>query len=570
MAASIAYADTTALENSTRPCEHEASEEGDARMAWWREARFGMFIHWGPVSLTGHEIGWSRGKQTPIAGYDALYKRFNPEKFDADEWVETAKAAGMKYLVITTKHHDGFCLWPSALTDYDIGETPFRRDVLAELAAACQRHGIRFGTYYSVCDWHHPDFPLGSPGGSTEKPNPNLERYNEYLRGQVAELIERYGPLSTMWFDVPQAVTRKQAEATSAYVRKLQPDITINNRAGGGVPGDYDTPEQHIGGFSRQRPWETCMTICRQWAWKPNDQMKSLEECIQTLIRTAGGDGNLLFNVGPMPDGRIEARQVDRLKQMGEWLETYGNGIYGTRGGPFMPGKWGASTCKGSTVYLYIMHWTEPGTLRLPALDQRIRTCSILSGGDVSWNQSSDGISIVVGKEHQQDIATVVTLEVEGPAFDLTPMPVIIPSASLAFGKNATASNVHHGESRYGPKMALDDNPDTRWATDSGTRSAQLEVDLGKPATIDTVFIDERQWNRIRKFKLEYKTSDDWQVMLAGTTVGEDFRKQFTPVRAQHVRLNILEATESPTLWEFQLFKDKAGNAAGCTTKDDK
>jgi len=524
-------------------------------MKAWQDMRFGMFIHWGPVSLTGREIGWSRGAQTPIAEYDALYRKFNPVKFNADEWVRIARDAGMKYLVITTKHHDGFCLWPSKLTDYDIGETPFKRDVLAELAAACKKHGIRFGTYYSVCDWHHPDFPRGSPGGRTQKPNPNLDRYIEYLRGQVEELIRNYGPLSTMWFDVPQMIKRDQAEETIAVVRKLQPDIIINNRAGGGVRGDYDTPEQRIGGFNRQRPWETCMTICRQWAWKPHDKMKSLKECLQALIRTAGGDGNLLFNVGPMPDGRIEPRQVERLKEMGKWLENYGEGIYGTRGGPFKPGKWGASTCKGNTVYLYVMQWPGSGKLILPAVTQRVRKCSVLSGGEATWKQTADGIDITVPKEHRHEIATVIALEGEGRAFDIEPATVAYRSNSSAYGKTAKASNTYQGQKQYAPRMALDDDPGTRWATDAGISSAQLEVDLGKPTTIGSVFIDERQWNRIRKFQLQYKAGDDWKTMLEGTTVGEAFRKNFNPVEAQHVRLNILEATQGPTVWEFQLFR---------------
>lgn len=524
-------------------------------MEAWQDMRFGMFIHWGPVTLTGREIGWSRGKQTPVKEYDALHKRFNPEKFNADEWVRIAKSAGMKYLIITSKHHDGFCLWPSKLTDYDIGETPFKRDVLAELSAACKKHGIRFGTYYSVCDWRHPDFPRGSPGGKTRKPDTNLDRYIEYLRGQVQELIKNYGPLSTMWFDVPQEITREQAEKTIALVRGLQSDILINNRAGGGLPGDYDTPEQRVGGFDRERPWETCMTICSQWAWKPDDEMKPLRECLRTVIRTAGGDGNLLFNVGPMPDGRIEPRQVERLKEMGQWLKKYGDGIYETRGGPFKPGLWGASTCKGNKVYLFIMDWPDEGKLVLPSMPMHILKCNALTGGEVSWEQTPDGIDISIGKQYQQELATIIALEMEGGAFEIGPMPVVHHSDSVAYGKKVTASNIFKDrEEEYGPEMALDDDPETRWATDAGTHSAQLEVDLGEAAMIDSVFIDERHWNRIREFMLEYKADNDWKTILKGTTVGAEFQQKFEPVKARHIRLNILEATEGPTIWEFQFF----------------
>jgi len=241
----------------------------------WQDARFGMFIHWGPVSLTGQEIGWSRGKQTPIEEYDNLYKQFNPTKFNADEWVAVAKAAGMKYMVLTTKHHDGFCLWHTKQTDYNIMNTPFKRDVVKELAEACKKGGIAFGTYYSTCDWHHPAFPLGSPAGKSRKPNPDLKAYDAYLQAQVTELVKNYGPLFTMWFDVPQSYDGTYGIPMVNMLRKLQPDIMINNRPysvggkGSGIGhqiaiGDYDTPEQKIGGFQIDRPWETCMTICKQ------------------------------------------------------------------------------------------------------------------------------------------------------------------------------------------------------------------------------------------------------------------------------------------------------------------
>jgi alpha-L-fucosidase len=408
----------------------------------WQEKRFGMFIHWGPISLKGTEIGWSRGKEVPIEEYDQLYKQFNPTKFDAEEWVKIAKDAGMKYLVITSKHHDGFCIWPSKYTDYHIGNTPFNRDVLKELSAACKKHGVQFCTYHSICDWHHPDYPMGSPGGSTEKPNPNMPRYYEYLKNQTKEIIDNYGPLGIMWFDGEweKPWTREYGNEIYDYLKKIQPDLVINNRVSKGRQGmagtteqanlnagDYDTPEQQIGGFNRQRPWETCMTICRQWAWKPDDRMKSAKECIQTLLHTVGGDGNLLFNVGPMPYGRIEPRQVERLKEMGAWLEKYGDGVYATRGGPFKPGKWGASTCKRDKVYLYVMNRPADGRLILPGIGQKITSCRSLSGGQVSVKQSKDSFEIHLPPADQDEIATVIELTVDGKAFDIEPMEVADP-----------------------------------------------------------------------------------------------------------------------------------------------
>lgn len=382
-------------------------------IAKWRQMRFGMFIHWGPVSLKGTEIGWSRGAEVPVEEYDNLYKQFSAPKFDADEWVKVAKEAGVKYIVLTTKHHDGFCLWNTKQTDHNVMNSPLKRDVVKELAAACKKQGIAFGTYYSTCDWHHPDFPLGSPGGQTKKPNPNLDRYEQYLTKQVGELLHNYGPLCTLWFDVPQEFSVERGQRVVKAVRAIQPDIMINNRTG--YEGDYDTPEQTVGNMQTGRPWETCMTICQQWAWKPNDEMKSLKECLHVLVNTVGGDGNLLFNVGPMPDGRIEPRQVARLKEMGQWLEKYGESIYGTRGGPFPRAAWGAATHKDDTIYLHILD-PKLDTLKLPALKQKIVSSSVMTGGTATVKQSDDGIEVSVPKSDRQDIDTIVVLKLDAPA----------------------------------------------------------------------------------------------------------------------------------------------------------
>ena len=396
-----------------------ASRQHDARLDAWRQARFGMFIHWGPVSLKGTEIGWSRGAQVPVDEYDSLYKRFNPVKFDAGQWVRTAKQAGMKYLVLTTKHHDGFCLFDTRQTDYNIMHSPFGRDVVKELSEACRKQGIAFGTYYSVCDWHHPDFPHGSPGGTSLKPNPNLDRYELYLRNQVEELIRHYGPLETLWFDVSQDFDARRGKRVVDFVRSLQPDILVNNRCADA--GDYDTPEQQVGTFRMDRPWETCMTICNQWAWKPDDGMKSLSQCIQTLVLCAGGDGNLLLNVGPMPTGEIEPRQVRRLLEMGQWLEKYGQSIYGTRGGPFKPGRRIASTRKGNTIFLHLLH-ASGDVLTLPSLPRKILAATLLTGGKVEVEQKPAGLAIRVAPQDRHPIDTIVKLELDGPAMEIRPI----------------------------------------------------------------------------------------------------------------------------------------------------
>jgi alpha-L-fucosidase len=421
----------------------ETPNEREARLAWWGEARFGMFIHWGPVTLKGTEIGWSRGAEVPAAEYDQLYKKFNPTLFDAEAWVRVAKQAGMKYIVITSKHHDGFCIWDTKLTDYNIMNTPFHRDILKELAAACRKQDIVFSTYYSILDWHHPDYPTDSPGGKAEKPSANMDRYVAYLKGQLAEIIRNYGPLGIMWFDGQweKPWNPDRGQDLYNYVRGLQPSIIINNRVGSAkrpgkdgsitaetAGGDYDTPEQEIGNFQNDRPWESCITICEQWSWKPNDKLKSLKECLQTLILCAGGDGNLLLNVGPMPDGCIEPRQVDRLKEIGQWLDAYGQTIYETRGGPFKPGTWGASTYKGDSIYVHVFDWPERG-LVLPPVGKKVVSWKALTGGQAHVKQDGQGILIKVAKEYRKDINTLIELKLDGPASDIVPVAVAVPGA---------------------------------------------------------------------------------------------------------------------------------------------
>jgi alpha-L-fucosidase len=297
------------------------------------------------------------------------------------------------------------------------------------------------------------------------------------------------------------------------------------------------------------------MTICRQWSWKPNDEMKSRKQCIQTLLRTAGGDGNLLFNVGPMPDGRIEPRQVERLKEMGAWLKQHGDGVYGTRGGPFKPGMWGASTCKDDHIYLFIMNWPAEGPLLLPPISVRITGCQTLTDGDADILQTDDAITVHLPVVHRDEIATVVMLTVEGRALDIEPASLFVGlSGSWAYSKRAIASNVlGDRHERFGPDKAFDDDPETSWATDQGTTQAWLEVDLGQPRTTDNASIREAHAGRVRRYQLEYWDAGQWKSCHTGLTLDQNEPIKFAPITAQRFRLNITSAS-NPTISEFQLF----------------
>jgi alpha-L-fucosidase len=554
-----------AQSTAAEPAANQRTNQTD--MAWFRDARFGMFIHWGPVSLRGTEIGWSRGQGVPVAEYDELYKRFNPSAFDAAQWVAVAKAAGMKYIVITTKHHDGFCLWDSAVTDYDIMATPFGRDVLAELSAECRKQGIRFCTYYSICDWHHPDYPTDSPGGKGRKPSPDMDRYVAYMKAQLAEIITNYGPVGIIWFDGEweQPWTIERGDDLYRYVKQLQPDIIINNRVGkvrhgtadaksqGPVnPGDYDTPEQRIGAFRTDRPWESCITICRQWAWRPNDTMKSLEQCVHTLVRTVGGDGNLLLNVGPMPDGRIEPRQAERLAEIGAWLDRNGQAIYTTRGGPYKPGPWGVSTHRDHTIFLHVLDWVELPDI-LPPIESKVIAAATLDGQPVAFTQSPAGLRLTLEADRRDPIDTIIRIDLDTSASEIEPIDV--PSISVSKGKPATASNFFEDRPKYAPAKAFDGDSSTRWATDWGTHAAWIAVDLGEPAEVGRVRIHEAVefGRRIERFELQYMADGQWRTAHAGTTVGARYKADFPPVTARRWRLNILQAEEGPTIWQITL-----------------
>jgi alpha-L-fucosidase len=540
-------------EEDPKPTRSKAPQEA---VEAWKDLRFGMFIHWGPVALTGHEIGWSRGRQTPIEEYDNLYNRFNPEHFDADEWVRVAKAAGMKYMVLTTKHHDGFCLWPSAFTDYDIGETPFKRDVVGELAEACRKGGIGFGTYYSVCDWWHPLYPKGGPAGSEDKPTGDMDKYIEHLQNQTAELIKNYGPLTTMWFDVPRDVTAKHNEPTLEMLRQLQPDLVVNNRAYYDKDvADYETPEQNLGTFNRDRPWETCMTIARQWAWKPNDPVKSLEQCLQGLIYSIGGDGNFLFNIGPDAQGVVEPEQVRRLKEMGDWIAPYTEGIYATRGGPFKPSGWGASTHKGKTIYLFIVRWPANGIHALPMVGNKILKAENLSGATVHLEQTGSGYALSVPEGDRDPVATVIRLTTDGLAQNILPVDMGSVTGSLAFGKPATSSSIRWGQESQGPHQAFDDNPGSHWVP-AGNKEEWIAVELENPQTVNTIKILQYAAH-LKELSLQFEQAGEWITVFTETDVKGDLEKTFKPVTVQKFRL--LLKGGSTHLSELQMFNTKSG-----------
>ncbi len=541
----VLLASLTGLQSQTFSSKEE-------RLEWWKDARFGMFIHWGPVSLKGTEISWSRGREIPVAEYDALYKQFNPLKFNAYEWVKIAKDAGMKYIVFTSKHHDGFCMWNTKFTDFNIMNSPFKRDVMKELSEACKKEGMALGFYHSTCDWHNPDFPLTSPGGSVKREVSNLDRYTEYLKNQSVEIIKNYGPLLVMWYDVPQQFDSIRGQGVIDHIRKIQPDILVNNRTG--ARGDFDTPEQRVGSFQTDRPWETCMTIGQQWAWKPDDEVKSLEQCLHSLIRSAGGNGNLLLNVGPRPDGTIEPLQVERLKEIGKWLEKYGYTIYGTRGGPFKPSDWGVSTRKGNKIYLHILNWFgNSPKITLPDFGMEIKKCSLAGGGDATFSKQKDGYIIQFDGSLLKSFNTIVEIDVAGNVMNIKPMDVL--PQSLSYHKKVTASSNPNPDWTDVKSINNGDWVGTYWQPSKDDKIPWAEIDLGKAEKITKAVIYESGKN-VKSFELQFKSENGWKTFYRGNTIGKKAEIKFPVINAQIIRLVLSSFSGTPGIYEIMLLNE--------------
>ena len=422
-----------------------AVENTAGKMDWWREARFGMFIHWGLYAIPAGDyegknykgIGEWIMKHAGISRqeYEKYAPQFNPVKFDADAWVKMAKQAGMKYIVITSKHHDGFCIFDSP-GEYDIVDaTPYGKDVLKPLRAACDAHDVKFCTYYSIMDWHHPSQrpekekdgkPVWNPTRIVEG---QKEAYTDYMKSHLRILIEDY-QTQVLWFDGewPKWWTDDDGQKLYKWLLELNPNLIVNNRIGSGrkglsgfskegsFAGDFGTPEQEIPATGVAIDWESCMTMNDTWGFKTADEnWKSTETLVHNLIDIASKGGNYLLNIGPKADGSFPEASVKRLREIGDWMAVNGEAVYGTKAALFLP-EWGRVTRKDGALYLHLFGWPKSRQLTIPALSNKLRKAVLLADPKTELKVDTTGNQWVIElpKDAADPIATVIKIDVEG------------------------------------------------------------------------------------------------------------------------------------------------------------
>jgi alpha-L-fucosidase len=412
----------------------------EEKMRWWRDAKFGMFIHWG-VSATIGGDGWLMfTKKICARDYRKMAEEFKPRNFDADAWVEVAKQAGMKYMVMVARHHDGYCLFDSQYSDFTCTKMG-GRDYFSEYVDACRRGGLGVGFYYSPMDFRFPGFFF------PELYRESAEAMKQQTDDQMRELLTNYGKIDILWYDgggddwlglggiewdqknwwhsrdheFPQKNPYSgrplwEPKKLTAMVRELQPDIVINNR--GGWEGDFITPEGKVGEFNTKRAWETCDVLAKSWFWTPDQPILSLRSAVQMLVRVIVGDGNLLLDVGPTADGQIESRQVSRLQEMGAWLQAYGESVYGTRGGPFPSANWGGFTHKDNRLFTHVVDWPE-NEIVVPVIAGKVAGVRSFTASEVRVKEVDGNLHLSIHDKDRQAIDTIFEIRMKNPVSEL-------------------------------------------------------------------------------------------------------------------------------------------------------
>lgn len=519
----------------------------------FKDKRFGMFIHWGPISQMGKQLSHSRNSKSHKPGgkpykkadiepevYDVQYKTFNPTKYDPNYIVDLAKRAGMKYLVFTAKHHAGFSMFDSKVSDYDIMSAPYGKDILKELEQVCRKENFDFGFYYSPRDWYNLDCD------SKE----NHDRYIKFYKAQMEELLTNYGKINEIWFDgLGPGDWKNTSEEVMARIRELHPDAMVNDR--GGVGADFYTPEHTVSQFNNKQLWEACHTTTSQWGFNPDTRTKSYEQLMKILLYTWGADGNMLLNIGPRGDGSLNPEEVKRLEQIADWWSINGDkSIAGSRGGPYFPSNWGVSTRKGNKVFLHVFYWQKNGTLTLPNFPNKtITSVSLLNGKKIEIAKNVKNFTLTIPKISLEKLVTTVEIQLNDSAMDIIPMYSLKPLTHQAVFKAS--------QNQEGTNNVIDGDPTTVWhASGKNNKEIWLEASFKKPVTIAS-FVAGRgeEWETKNSPELQIPDKNgDWKTVYKWKPKFEPFKYLKKPVTTDRIRLKVSKV-KNYFLAEFELYE---------------
>lgn len=587
-------------EPETCPAAWETPQQHDARMQWFRDAKFGMFIHWGLYSQLAGEwqdktVGggaeWIQNTLAiPSSQYSQLAKHWNPAKYDPRAWVHLMKSAGIKYIAVTTKHHDGFCLWPTKLNDdWNISITPNGKDLLNPLAEACAAEGVRFGIYHSIPDWHHPDWPARPAFNDYAKDRgaPDLERYKkEYLFPQLRELLTNYGKVSLLWLDDggmarPPLWSHKDGQDLEEFIRSVDREVVLDDRSQakpfismfshGGVvdsgpaakytnhSGDYITPEGAVPATGLPGiDWETCQTmqLPNNWGFNRLVGFRPFKDLLHQLIDVTSKGGNMLLNIGPTAEGEIPPQARFCLEKFGLWMKDNSESIHGTTATPFesLPFE-GRCTQKPGKLFLHVFAWPQDGKLLVPVRNP-LKRVYLLAGSKVplECTRRKHGIEIALPPLAPDPVATVVVVEIEGKP------EVLAPAKPVSQGKPVTVSAEWRGRPTLNKENITDGLANTFWAGPENSRTGWAQIDLGADTTVTGAMLSEGPgFTRCGKFDIQAQVGGEWKTVVSGTGIGLKKELVFPSVKARLFRVNVTADKPAgapdgePVIAEFQL-----------------
>jgi len=564
--------DSTMLITATQQKELAATEK---EMQWYKDAKFGIFVHWGPALSVTTTLSWGRDGERPAANkpadngipaqiYDLQYKKFNPVNFNANQWMRQVKEFGANYLVFTAKHHDGFCMFDAPNTDYDIMNTPFQRDIAKELADAAHKHNVKLFWYYSQPDWTHPDC-------LREK---HYENYLPYMKEQVRHLYSNYGKIDGVFWDhLASKYWHWDSYNLIKEMKQLQPGLISNPRSGFGWPiankrGDFDTPEQSLGPINHSRYWEACLTMTDKWLYNPKGPIKTAEGVLGMLIQVIGNGGNLLLNLGPNDKGEFVEKEASEAVKIGQFMKKYGHTLYGTRRGIYIGGNWGASTQKKNKLYLHILEKIAENAefkIELPSLPIKIKTIKGITAGLKNYKKENGKIVLYFDKKlFTKNLDNIVELTLAENPEGLKRIKTW--HAKPLTKKDFTVSATSFTKSKNHPEIIYDTQGNifsegihlkSWWEPEKKDISPELILNLKYPKKIKTILLSENMRSHsVSDFDIETRNANGiWKKVYNGGVIGEGLRIKLNGKKIYGVKFKINKSSYHTQITAFNIYE---------------